>query len=119
MIAECRQAEPRRFGALRLAFLVWLALACGMGLRAEAETQAPALPAVLTAVSATTEPDGEMLVLLAFQPIAPRFSIINNDSTNPAIALALSSRGLSATAPQGLHGLLRSVVFDQQGAVEI
>src|SRR5579863_1490308 len=92
MIAECRQAEPRRFGALRLAFLVWLALACGMGLRAEAETQAPALPAVLTAVSATTK---------------------------PAIALALSSRGLSATAPQGLHGLLRSVVFDQQGAVEI
>jgi general secretion pathway protein D len=60
-----------------------------------------------------------VLVLLTFQPLAPRFSIVNNDSTNPAIAFALSSRGLSATAPQGLHGLLRSVAFDQQGAVEV
>jgi general secretion pathway protein D len=119
MIAECRQAEPRRLAWLGLALLVLLALALSAGRRAEAETQAPALPAVLTAVSATTQPDGQVLVLLTFQPIAPRFSISNNDSTSPSIALALSSRGLSATAPQGLHGLLRSVGFDQQNNIEI
>jgi general secretion pathway protein D len=94
-------------------------LAAGIGRRAGAETQPPALPAVLTAVAATTQADGQVMVLLTFQPVAPRFSIISNGSTSPSIALALSSRGLSATAPQGLHGLLRSVVFDQQNNVEI
>jgi len=120
MIAERRQAEPRRLAALRLVPLVLLALAAAsMGRSVLAEAQAPALPAVLSAVAATTQPDGQVLVLLTFQPLAPRFSIVNNDSTSPAIAFALSSRGLSATAPQGLHGLLRSVAFDQQGAVEV
>ncbi len=77
------------------------------------------MPAVLTAVSAAEQPGGQAIVLLTFQPLAPRFSIIDNDSTRPSIAFALSSRGVTAAAPQGLHGLLRAVAFDQQDTVEI
>jgi general secretion pathway protein D len=118
MIAQPRRGEWCGQASVRhclVALLVLVATAWGQ----HAGAQTPTLPAVLTAVSATEQPGGQTLVLLNFQPLAPRFSIINNDSTRPSIALALSSRGLTATAPQGLHGLLRSVAFDQQNNLEV
>jgi len=121
MPLESRQAGSRPLRAAGLVFsalLVCLA-ALAHADRARTETHTPQLPAVLTAVSAAEQPGGQALVLLTFQPLAPRFSIIDNDTTRPSIAFALSSRGIGATAPQGLHGLLRSVAFDQQDTVEI
>ncbi len=118
MIAQPGRGERCGLALVRRCLLALLVLATtGWGQHARAQT--PTFPAVLTAVSATEQPGGQTLVLLTFQPLAPRFSIINNDSTSPSIALALSSRGLTASAPQGLHGLLRFVAFDQQNNLEI
>ena len=118
MIAERRQGQPRGSGAARFAVLALLVLA-GLGFadRGWAETQTPPLPAVLTSVSAVDQGHGETLVLLTFQPLAPRYSVINSDTAAPSIAFALSSRGVSATPPPALRGLLRSVVFDQADTV--
>jgi len=116
-----RRREPRGLAAILRGLLtlsVLAAVVCGAG-KVGSETQTPALPTVLTAVSAVEQPGGKTLVLLTFQPLAPRFSVLNNDTTKPAIAFALSSRGLGAAAPQGMHGLLRAIAFDQQGAVEL
>jgi general secretion pathway protein D len=120
MNAERRQEGPRGLTVARLVLLVLLALTglAGPG-RVRAQTQTPTIPTVLTAVSSAEQPGGQTLVLLTFQPLAPRFSIIDSDSTHPSIAFALSARGVNATAPQGLRGLLRSVAFDQQDTVTI
>jgi general secretion pathway protein D len=120
VIAERRQGKPREGAAGRLVVLTLLVLAALLpACRLAAETQTPPLPAVLTGVSAADQGGGQSAVVLTFSPVAPKYSIINNDSDKPSIAFALSSRGLSASAPADLHGLLRSVVFDQNDTVLI
>lgn len=57
--------------------------------------------------------------MLTFAPLAPKYSIIRNDSDKPSIAFALSSRGMSARAPTDIHGLIRSVGFEQQDTILI
>jgi general secretion pathway protein D len=84
-----------------------------------AQLQPSPPPAVMTGVSAAEQGPGQTLLLLNFSPLAPKFSIINNDSSTPSIAFALSSRGQGATAPPAAHGLLRSVAFDQNDTVLI
>lgn len=74
---------------------------------------------MLTAVSVDEIGDHGAKVLLTFAPVAPKYSIITNDNDRPAIAFALSSRGSSARAPLGLHGLLRTIDFDQNDTVLI
>jgi general secretion pathway protein D len=86
---------------------------------AAAQTRPPPPPSVLTAVSVDETGDHGAKVLLTFSPVAPRYSIITNDNDRPAIAFALSSRASSARVPLGLHGLLRTVDFDQNDTVLI
>ena len=102
-----------------LGTLLVLLAALAHGERSHAQTQTPQLPAILNAVSVADQSGGKALVVLTFQPLAPRFSIIDNDTTRPSIAFALTSHGLGATAPQRLNGLLRAIAFDQQDTVEI
>jgi general secretion pathway protein D len=86
---------------------------------AHAETQYAPQPALLTDVSATPGEAGETRILLSFSPQAPKFSILRNDTEQPAIAFALSSRGMSAKFPSDLRGLLRAISVDQEDTVLI
>jgi len=115
--AERRQGHARRLAAVGLTWLVLVVASFCAGV-ARAEYQQPAAPAILTAVSAVPGGDG-LVVVLTFQPQAPRFSIINNDTDRPSIAFALSSRAPTAAQPNGLKGLLRAVAFEQSDTVLI
>ncbi len=87
--------------------------------RAQAQTQAAPQPASLTAVTVAEAGPGETRLLLTFAPRAPKYSLVRNDSAQPAIAFALSSRAPGVTAPSGPRGLLRSISFDQEDTVLI
>ena len=93
------------------------ALAC-CGWSAAAQTVPSPPPAVLNDIAASATAPGETQVLLTFAPQAPGFSLIANDTDHPAIAFALSSRGLTARF-QGPQGLLRTVDFEQSDTVLI
>lgn len=86
---------------------------------AKAQTQYASQPALLTDVTASQISTGETHILLSFSPLAPKFSIIRNDSDKPAIGFALSSRGNSARLPTDLRGLVRSITVDQEDTVLI
>jgi general secretion pathway protein D len=83
------------------------------------QAQGPPPPAVLTDVSVGETDHGETQVLLTFAPLAPKYSLIRNETDKPAIAFALSTRGQSARFPARLQGLLRAVSFDQNETILI
>lgn len=116
MIRERRKRHLWGLAANRLIVLAALVLAA-VALPHGLQAQTPPIPTVLTGVSAAESGHGETMVSLTFAPLAPRYSIINNDSDRPSIAFALSSRGLNATVPAPQHGLLRSIAFDQNDTV--
>ncbi len=87
--------------------------------QANAETSYAPQPALLTDVSMSQAGSGETRILLSFSPQAPKFSIMRNDSDQPAIAFALSSRGMSAKFPSDLRGLLRAINVDQEDTILI
>lgn len=86
---------------------------------AAAQTVPSPPPAVLTAVAASEASPGEMRFVLTFAPLAPKFSILRNDTDKPAIAFALSSRGDGARIPTGLKGIVRQVGFEQHDTILI
>ena len=115
-----RDRRGARFAALRL-LIVALAV---VGFVAQArpllaQTQPAPPPAVLTDISAADTGHGETQILLTFSPLAPKFSIIGNDTGRPSIAFALSSRASSARLAPGQHGLLQSVDFEQNDTILI
>jgi general secretion pathway protein D len=73
----------------------------------------------LTDVTLEPSPTGGTRILLTFAPQAPTYSILRNDTAQPAIAFALSSRGRSAKVPASLGGILRAVNFDQEDTILI
>ena len=109
--------RPPRIGGLVALALGLLITCAGRGVLAQ--TQTPPPPAVLNAVSAAETARGETQVLLTFAPLAPKFSLIDNGTDKASIAFALSSRGLTARVPPSLHGLLRSVSFEQNDTILI
>lgn len=74
---------------------------------------------MLNDISVSETAKGETKIVLTFDPLAPKFSLIDNDTDKPSIAFALSSRGLGAKYPSELHGLLRSMSIEQSGTVLI
>lgn len=86
---------------------------------AGAQTKPPPPPALLTDVSVASGGPGEVRLLLTFSPLAPKFSILRNGTEQTAIAFALSSRGQTARSPSDLHGILRSVAFEQHDTILI
>ncbi len=96
--------------------LVALAIATAA---AQAQTQYAPQPAVLTDVTTSQVSTGETHILLSFSPLAPKFSIVRNDSDKPAIAFALSSRGVGARLPTDLRGLVRGITVDQEDTILI
>jgi len=104
-------------GVLALALLLLVGLAGSDA--ALAQTQPSPPPAVLTAVAASEAGPGEIKLVLTFAPLAPKYSILRNDTGKPAIAFALSSRGDGARVPVGLKGLVRSVAFEQHETILI
>jgi general secretion pathway protein D len=113
-----RQPAGLAAGWIPLLAVVLFTAAAGAH-RVAAQTQPPPTPAVLNSISAAPTGHGEALILLTFAPHAPRFSIIADGTDNPSIAFALSSRGPTARAPAALHGLLRSVAFEQSQTILI
>ena len=102
----------------------WLARAVLLALlfcspAAWAETSYPPQPALLTDVATQPLPSGGTRILLTFAPQAPKYSILRNDTAQPGIAFALSSRGMSAKVSSNLGGMLRAVNFDQEDTVLI
>lgn len=96
---------------------VLFALLCGTGAEAQIQLQPPPAPAVLTDIGVSDTGKDDAQVTLTFDPHAPKFSLIDNDSAKPSIAFALSSRGLSAKFPSEFHGLLRSMSVEQADTV--
>jgi len=106
---------PKAARALCLALsALWL-----LAVPAAAQTQPQPTPAVLTTLSATEAGPAETRILLGFTPLAPKYSIISNDSDHPSIAFALSARGPAARLAASLRGLVRSVAFDQNDSILI
>jgi general secretion pathway protein D len=87
--------------------------------RAQVEIQSPPAAAVLTDVAVSEGARGAVQIALTFEPGAPRFSVIGNDTDRPSIAFALSSRGLGAQFPSEFHGLLQSMAVEQADTVMI
>jgi general secretion pathway protein D len=87
--------------------------------QAQSELQSQVPPTVLTNVAPSDTGKGELQIALAFEPHAPTFSIIGNDSDKPSIGFALTTRGLGAKFPSEFHGLLRSMAIEQVDTVMI
>ena len=104
--------------ALSAALCVALAL-LSLAAPAPALAQSAPPPSVLTGVTGSQDDHGKTLAMLTFAPVAPKFQIIDNDTTHPAIAFALSSRATATTSPHLKQGLLSSVTFEQSDSVLI
>ncbi|HZZ34548.1 MAG TPA: secretin N-terminal domain-containing protein [Caulobacteraceae bacterium] len=113
------KAGPDRSAAAWLVAAFALLFVFVMAPGAQAQLRPMPTPAVLTAVSVDEIADRGTKVLLTFSPKAPSYSIITNDNERPTIGFALSSRGASARIPLGLHGLLRTIDFDQNDTILI
>ena len=103
----------------RLAALALLLGVVGLETPAAGENTllTPPPAAILTAVTAGESGHGQMVALLDFTPLAPKFQVIDNDSDHPSIALALSSRGPAAPSPNLTKGVLRSISYEQADSV--
>jgi general secretion pathway protein D len=101
----------RSLGAMFAAGALAFALAAPGATPAHAEAAAPG-PAALTSVD-LVEGAGEMRVILTFNQILPAFSIVSNDSATASLLFSGAVRSSSARVPNGSHGLLASIAFDQ------
>ena len=115
---------PRRRGHLSAPACLVCAIAVALflaitGVAARAQVQPPPPAAVLNDISVSEPAKGETDVALTFGPLAPKYSLIDNDTNKPSIAFALSSRGAGAKYPSGLHGLLRAMSVEQSDSVLI
>ncbi len=99
----------RLFAALLAPFIL-IAMANAPAL-AQARRQ-PA-QAMLTEVLLVSQSPSEVKFRLAFSPRANTFAPVGSDPAQPALGLALTTRGNSAVSPIGLEGLVRSVTFNQ------
>jgi general secretion pathway protein D len=108
-----------RSGAVVRPLLLALSALCLFASPAVAQTPPQPTPAVLTTLSATEAGPAETRVLIGFAPLAPKYSIISNDSDHPAIAFALSGRGAAVRVPASLRGLVRAIAFEQNDTVLI
>ncbi len=101
-----------------LAFFVCAVLAA-LASPVRAQIQPPPQAAVLTDIAVSEKGKDETSIVLTFDPRAPKFSIIANDTNKPSIAFALSSRGLGAKFPAVFHGLLQSMAIEHSDTVLI
>lgn len=83
----------------------------------QAQIQPPPPAAVLNSIAVTETVKDEAQVVLVFDPQAPKFSLIANDTDKPSIGFALSTRGLGAKYPPDLHNLLRTMSVEQADTV--
>ena len=79
--------------------------------------QAPPSPASLIAVKVYDGAPGETRVLLTFNQILPQFSVVSNDNDHPTLGFGDTVRGSGAVVPTGVHGLLKSMEFNQRDSV--
>ncbi len=86
---------------------------------AAAQTQPQPTPTVLTTLAANEIGSAETRIVLGFAPLAPKYSIISNDSDHPAIAFALSGRGPAVRVPTSLRGLVRAMALEQNDSILI
>jgi len=110
----------RRGRALPLGGFVLIAcLLASLASPLNAQTLPSAGPAVLQNIAAANGEKGATQVVLTFAPLAPGFSIVDNDDTRVSIAFALSSRGSSARLQGTPAGMLRTVDFEQSDTLLI
>ena len=74
-------------------------------------------PASLVGVTMSDGAPGETKVLLSFNQILPQFSIVTNDVDHALIGFSDTVRGSAASVPAGPRGVLKSIEFNQRGAV--
>ena len=84
-----------------------------------AQPRREAVQAVLNQVLLVNESPTEAKFRLSFSPRSNTFGKVGDDPAQPAIGLAMTARGASATTPPGLTGLVRSITFDQVESVLI
>ena len=111
--------KPGAVARSRMVFacLALLLAVSGAPARAQIQPQPPA--AVLTGVVVANTGKDDAQIVLTFDPQAPNYSLIGNDTDKPSIAFALSSRGLGAKFPAELHTLLRGIALEQADTVLI
>lgn len=85
--------------------------------RIQAQIPSPPQPAVLTDIAVSNTGEDESQITLTFSPLAPKYTIIADGTDKPSISFALSTRGLGATFPATLHGLLRSIAIEQSETI--
>lgn len=109
------EVVARSLGHLCLSLAIFCLLGAAPAL---AQIQPPPPAAVLTDI-AVKDAGNAAEIALKFDPAAPKFSLIANDTAAPSIAFALSSRGQGATFPTELHGLLRNIAIEQNDTILI
>ncbi len=111
---------PKWLSPARWIVTAWLVLSLGATGHAIADITVPPPPAaVLTEVAVKDVSPTETHLVLTFDPKAPTFSILQNDSARVGIGFALSSRGPAARGPSNLHGVLQQIDFEQQETILI
>jgi general secretion pathway protein D len=110
-IEQKRACWPQWICALLL--LVFAALP------ASAQTRPQPVAVALTNVSLISESPDESRFQLTFEPTANSFAPIAGQPYQPAIGFALTSRGVHATQPRGMKGLVRAIAFEQQDTILI
>ena len=86
---------------------------------ATAQQRREAVPAVLNQVLLVSEGPTESKFRLSLSPRNNTFGKVGDDPAQPAIGLALTTRGAGAVTPPGLAGLVRSITFDQVESILI
>lgn len=86
---------------------------------AQAQILPPPTAAVLNSIAVSENGKDEAQILFVFDPLAPKYSLIANETDKPSIAFALSSRGYGAKFPTELNGILRSIAIEQSDTVLI
>jgi general secretion pathway protein D len=75
----------------------------------------PTYPVVLEQIKLITETTSESKFELSFDPTATTFTPALGRPDQPGIGFASTTRGPHAVQPSGLKGLVRSLLFDQEG----
>ena len=109
----------RLFRLFPRALWVMLLVLLSAGKPAYAQPRREAVQAVLNQVLLVNESATEAKFRLSFSPRSNTFGKVGDDPAQPAIGLAMTSRGAGATTPPGLTGLVRSITFDQVETVLI
>lgn len=109
----------RLFRLLPTALCAVLLMLLSTGSPAAAQQRREAVPAVLNQVLLVSESPTETKFRLSFSPRSNTFGKVGDDPSQPAIGLALTTRGAGATTPPGLAGLVRQITFDQVESVLI